>query len=92
MHAFLKTSLVSNLTQLRQECALMWQIKPTVTADDMVNFIENMRKRREYLQEIASEVLNKEDYKQLKKLYEDSLNNYFKQFDLQKRQWIEQEI
>ncbi|MGD2107047.1 MAG: hypothetical protein PVH93_05505 [Nitrosopumilaceae archaeon] len=70
----------------------MWQIKPTVTADDMVNFIENMRKRREYLQEIASEVLNKEDYKQLKKLYEDSLNNYFKQFDLQKRQWIEQEI
>ncbi|MGD8300151.1 MAG: hypothetical protein PVG77_05565 [Nitrosopumilaceae archaeon] len=71
---------------------MMWQIKPTVTADDMVNFIENMRKRREYLQEIASEVLNKEDYKQLKKLYEDSLNNYFKQFDLQKRQWIEQEI
>lgn len=90
--SLLKLNLISNLTQLRQECALMWQIKPTVTSEDMANFVDSMKKRKEYLQDMVSGVLSREDSEQIKKLYDESLNKYFKQFDLQKRKWVEQEI
>ncbi len=91
-YMLLKSSLISNITLLRQEAALMWQIKDTVKTEDMMKFITNMGETRDRLSEIATQMLDKKDLKQFESLLEHSLTTYFKEFDLKTRKWIEKTI